>query len=140
MVKWKGFCYNSAMVSCRYNAPAIKQSCTHLRLSDLALPGFGTSLAFTRCLNKGMSECTWPCEDACGCSPGPPVALHEAPCAGHVHRVPRVPEPVVLELDPGLVTSGLAVALDDHTVQPGVAGTRRVRRGREATRQQCCII
>lgn len=48
--------------------------------------------------------------------PGAPVALDEAPGARHVHGVPRVAEPVVLEPDSGLVAGGLAVALDDDAV------------------------
>ena len=54
-------------------------------------------------------------------SPGPPVALDKSPGPRHIHRVPRVAEPVVLELDPGLVARRLAVALDHHTVQTSVA-------------------
>ena len=53
--------------------------------------------------------------------PGSPVALDEAPCPCHVHSVPRIPEPVVLKLDPRLVASRFAVSLDYHTVEPGIA-------------------
>ena len=77
--------------------------------------------------------------------PGAPVALDEPPGAGHVDRVPGVAEPVVLELDPGLVAGGLAVALDDHAVQPGVAGdTHMVRERRKCLQADfshcCCFI
>jgi len=51
---------------------------------------------------------------------GPPITLDEPPGPRHVHSVPRVPEPVILEFDPGLVSSRLAVSLDDHTVQTSV--------------------
>ena len=53
--------------------------------------------------------------------PCSPVALHEAPGPCHVHRVPRISEPVVLKLDPRLVAGGFAVTLDNHTVEPGIA-------------------
>ena len=77
--------------------------------------------------------------------PGAPVALDEPPGAGHVDRVPGVAEPVVLELDPGLVAGGLAVALDHDAVQPGVAGdTRMVRERRKCLQADfshcCCFI
>lgn len=39
----------------------------------------------------------------------------------YIDGVPRVPEPIVLELDAGLVAGRLAVALDDHAVEAGVA-------------------
>ena len=48
---------------------------------------------------------------------GSPVTLDEPPGPRHVDRVPRVPEPVIFELDSGLVTSGLAVTFDNHTVE-----------------------
>ena len=54
---------------------------------------------------------------------GAPVALNKPPRACHVHRVPRVPEPVILELDTGLVAGGFTVALDDDTVETGITGT-----------------
>ena len=53
--------------------------------------------------------------------PGAPVALDKPPGPGHVDRVPGVPEPVVLKLDPGLVAGGLAVTLDHDAVKTGVA-------------------
>ena len=56
--------------------------------------------------------------------PGPPVALHEPPSSGHVDGVPRVPETVVLEPDPRLVSGGFAVALDHDAVKTGKAGKR----------------
>ena len=52
--------------------------------------------------------------------PGAPVALDEPPGPGHVDGIPGVSEPVVLKLDPGLIAGRLAVALDHHTVKPGV--------------------
>ena len=67
-------------------------------------------------------------------SPGSPVALHEAPGPCHVHRVPRISEPVVLKLDPRLVASRFAVALDDHTVETGIA--ENVRRLKKAIDQE----
>lgn len=53
--------------------------------------------------------------------PCTPVALYKAPCASHVHSIPRVSEPVVLKPDSRLVPSGLAVALDDNTVESRIA-------------------
>ena len=52
--------------------------------------------------------------------PGAPVALNKPPGPGHVDRVPGVPEPVVLKLDPGLVAGGLAVTLDHDAVETRV--------------------
>ena len=49
-----------------------------------------------------------------------PVALHKAPGAGHIDGVPRVPEPVVLEADTGLVSRRFAVAFDDDAVQTSI--------------------
>lgn len=49
-----------------------------------------------------------------------PIALHEAPRARNVHRVPRVAEAVVLEANARLVTGRLGVALDHDAVQTRV--------------------
>lgn len=50
-----------------------------------------------------------------------PVALYKTPCTSHVHSIPRVSESVVLKPDTWLVPSGLAVALDDNTVESRIA-------------------
>lgn len=50
-----------------------------------------------------------------------PIALDEAPSAGHVDCIPRVAESVSLKADAWLVAGRLAVAFDDHTVKAGVA-------------------
>lgn len=52
---------------------------------------------------------------------GPPIALHKAPGAVQVHRVPGVPKPVVVKAETRLVAGRLAVAFDHHTVQAGIA-------------------
>lgn len=58
----------------------------------------------------------------------PPVALHEAPRARHVHGVPRVPEAVVFEPHAGLVARRLAVAFDHDAVEAGVtASCKKIR-------------
>ena len=54
--------------------------------------------------------------------PGTPIALHESPCSGDVDRVPRVPEPVVLEPYARLVAGGFAVTFDHHAMKTGETG------------------
>ena len=54
-----------------------------------------------------------------------PIALDEAPGAGHVDGVPRVAEAVVLEANTRLVSGRLGVALDHYAVQTGVATRTR---------------
>ena len=46
-----------------------------------------------------------------------PVTLNESPGPSDIHCVPGISEPIVLELDPRLVTGRLAVALYNHAVQ-----------------------
>ena len=58
---------------------------------------------------------------------GTPIALYKPPGPGHIHSVPRISEPVVLKLDPGLVASRFAVPLDYHTVESGIAENVRRR-------------
>ena len=50
-----------------------------------------------------------------------PVALDEAPGAGHEDGVPAVPEVAALEAGAGLVAGRLAVALDHDAVEAGIA-------------------
>ena len=51
--------------------------------------------------------------------PRAPIALHEPPGSGDVDGVPRVPEPVVLEPDAGLISGRFAVTFDHHAMETG---------------------
>ena len=52
---------------------------------------------------------------------GAPVTLDESPGPSDIDSVPGISEPVVLELDPRLVTSRFAVTLNNHTVEASKA-------------------
>lgn len=54
---------------------------------------------------------------------GTPIALHKTPRAAQVDSIPGVAEPAVLEPVTGLVTGGLTVTFDNHTVQPRITAT-----------------
>lgn len=53
--------------------------------------------------------------------PRAPVALYEPPGAGDIDGIPAVAEAIVLEAHARLIAGRLAVALDHHAVEAGVA-------------------
>lgn len=49
-----------------------------------------------------------------------PVALHKTPSARNINSIPRIPEPVALELDARLIASRLAKTFNHNTIEASV--------------------
>lgn len=64
----------------------------------------------------------------------PPIALDESPRASNVDCVPTIPESIVLEANPWLITSRFAVTLYHYTVQSRVTVREHNRMNRERKR------
>jgi hypothetical protein len=69
--------------------------------------------------------------------PGTPVALDKTPGPGHIYCIPRVPEPVVLKLNTGLITGRLTVTLDDHAVQSSITAKNQTTNCKRSWSGKC---